>query len=184
MYKLLSPLACIFVLSVGLSADAAAATKKPTKQEIAQREEIRKADDEKRKSDEDALKAEEEARKKFVDGAKSVVKAYKKLQYKIESGINYASFRQAVSEAHVEYKMFLDSPEGRYKAPEKYSDFASIVLADMDYSSAMSSWGFMIQNSGNYGYDKTMKEQTMDGIRKNWKDAAASIAKAEDCLNK
>lgn len=182
MNKLLASLISVLILSVSFSADVIAATKKPTKQEIAQKEELRKADEAKRRSDEEALKAEEESRKKFIDGANSVIKSYRKLQYKIDAGINFKEYQQVFSDAQVDLSMFKNSPEGQYK-DAKYDDFwTGLIGANQSYRGAAGFWRMSIYDIPNNMEE--LKEQALSDVKESLEKAKEEVDKAVACLTK
>lgn len=160
MKKLLALIICFLIIGASYNTTAETVSKKQTKEQIAQNS----------------------AKEKFLEGAKDVIKTYKKLQYKIESGMNYTDYRRAIADAHSEFKMFIDSPAAQYK-DEKYSKFSSIITADLQYGFAAETWSFMISNAGNYGFDQSLKDQAKRDMQENWRNAAASVADAEECLS-
>jgi flagellar biosynthesis GTPase FlhF len=141
-----------------------------------------RAEAERRKQQEERQQLEIEQRRSRAvvyrnpsEPARAALSVLKKLEARMEVGINYSAYGSVVGEAWGEVKIFVESEEGR-----KLQEFSELLVKAMDdYKLALDIWGKKIQYSSLYG-DRADVE---DLQQKCWSQASLRIRLAERMLD-
>ncbi|MBM4273243.1 MAG: hypothetical protein FJ134_02110 [Deltaproteobacteria bacterium] len=91
-----------------------------------------------------------------AESHKEAIKALKKLEAKIEMGVNYQKYVEVLGETNAEVKLFLES-----KSSKKYPDIVTSINKIMDnYKDAAKLWSVIIDHPGRVSffspYDKPL----------------------------
>jgi chemotaxis protein histidine kinase CheA len=141
------------------------------------------AEAEERKEEKARRQKEADARRDRVlvyrsvpDSARAPLNALKKLQAKVEIGINILNYRTSVGDAWGELKIYAESDDGK-----KFREFsASLVLAIEDYKLALDAWNSELQYPSVYRHSE---DDINDLRQKCWSQASKYIGLAEALLN-
>ena len=123
------------------------------------------AEEEKKIADQNAMKAEEVKLKleaeqnsaKAEQLARDVLKAARRLQTKVQTGISYKELSPAIAEAKLEIAMFSETP-----AAKQYVDFTKYLThAISNYEFANKLWAIKFQTSYAYLTDKALTQALM-----------------------
>lgn len=99
----------------------------------------------------------------FGQSGKDAFKALKKIEAKVEMGITYIKYREALGDANVELKSFLESPSAK-KSPELARSISKVMG---NYKDAADLWATIANHPGRVPYFSP-DEKVNPGLRSGW----------------
>jgi len=142
-------------------------------------DELRKLVEDKQKADEKRRNEAVSIYRKAPQSARNAINALKKVEARLEVGINFRDYSTVVGESWADVKIFIESSDGK-KLPE----FNMLLrTAVQDYKLAHDIWNSKIEYSILYGRESNVRDEVDSLQQKCWSQARRYIDLADSLLD-